>query len=68
MTSTVRFFTSVDDEAIATFDDCNTIPQIGSNIWVLDNRYRVNGVDYSFPYPNGKDNTILIDVWVEVAE
>jgi hypothetical protein len=68
LTSTVRFFTSVDDEAIATFNDCNTIPQIGSNIWVLDNRYRVNGVDYSFPYPNGAYSNILADVWVEEIE
>lgn len=58
----------MDDEAIVTFKDCNTVPQIGANVWILDNRYRVFGIDYGFPYPDSKYNTILIDVLVEVAE
>jgi hypothetical protein len=50
-----------------TYMDANyIIPQIGSRAWLLDNAYKVVGIDYGFAVDD--DDYNLIEVYVEESD
>ena len=60
-----RFFTSYDDAAFATFDNCIITPCIGSTVWINIKHYKVLGIDYSYPCANIRNDISPVDILVE---
>ena len=68
MTNKVRFFTDIEQMAIASYNNIE-VPQLETIIHIFDDHYTVKSITYWYPDPKDAedkiDELILIDIMIE---